>query len=188
MKIAYRALILALAVCFAGVPAIANAAGFAISTNGYADDAILPAGDGYDKMSSDNVHSCGGTNHSPGFSWVNPPANTQSYAILEVDPDGAGGHGVNHWVIYNIPGSASGISTADIAGAKFTPGRGTGDLVGYRGPCPPLGDAPHHYIVTLYALGVPPTMPAGLDHDGVVAAIKDHILGATTTVFRFQRM
>jgi hypothetical protein len=31
-------------------------------------------------------------------------------------------------------------------------------------------------------------MPAGLDHDGVVAAIKDHILGATTTVFRFQRM
>jgi Raf kinase inhibitor-like YbhB/YbcL family protein len=188
MKIAHRVLVFVLAACFAGLPALANAAGFAISTNGYADDAILPATDGYDKMSSDNVHSCGGTNHSPGFTWVNPPANTQSYAILEVDPDGAGGHGVNHWVIYNIPGSATGISSADIASAKFTPGRGSGDVAGYRAPCPPIGDAPHHYIVTLYALGVPPALPSGLDHDGVVAAIKDHILGATTTVFRFQRM
>jgi len=188
MKIAYRLLTLALAVCFAGLPAIASAAGFAISTNGYADNALLPASDGYDKMSSDNVHSCGGTNHAPGFAWVNPPANTQSYAILEVDPDGRGGLGVNHWVEYNIPGTASGISSADIGAAKFTPGRGTGDLVGYRGPCPPTGDAPHHYIVTLFAIGVPPTLPAGLDHDGVLAAIKDHILGATTTVFRFQRM
>ena len=186
MKKANRVLILALSACFACVPAIANAAGFAIATTGYADDALLPASDAYDKNSSDG-RPCGGTNHAPGFSWVNPPAATQSYAILEVDPDGAGGHGVNHWVIYNIPGTATGISTADIAGAKFTPGRGTGDLVGYRGPCPPVGDAPHHYIVTLYALGTPPAMPAGLDHDGVVAAIKDHIVGATTTVFRFQR-
>jgi hypothetical protein len=31
-------------------------------------------------------------------------------------------------------------------------------------------------------------MAAGLDHDGVLAAIKGHILGTTTTVFRFQRM
>jgi len=188
MKIAYRVLILALCVFFAGVPAIANAAGFAISTNGYADDAILPASDGYDKMSPDNVHLCGGTNHAPGFSWVNPPANTQSYAILVVDPDGREGLGVNHWVVYNIPGTANGVSTADIAGAKFTPGRGTGDYVGYRGPCPPIGDAPHHYIVTLFAIGTAPMLPAGLDHDGTLAAIKGHVLGATTTVFRFQRM
>jgi Raf kinase inhibitor-like YbhB/YbcL family protein len=187
MKIAYRVLILALAVFFAGVPAIANAAGFAISTDGYADDALLPASDGYDKLSGDNK-PCGGTNHAPGFSWINAPANTQSFAILEVDPDGRGGLGVNHWVIYNIPGTAIGISTADIAGGKFTPGRGTGDFVGYKGPCPPIGDAAHHYIVTLLAIGAPPTLAAGLDHDGVVAAIKGHILGATTTVFRFQRM
>jgi Raf kinase inhibitor-like YbhB/YbcL family protein len=187
MKIAYRVLILALAVFFAGVPAIANATGFAISTNGYADNALLPASDGYDKTSADNK-SCGGTNHAPGFSWVNAPPNTQSFAILEVDPDGHGGLGVNHWVIYNIPGTATGISSADIAAAKFTPGRGSGDLVGYRGPCPPIGDAAHHYIVQLLAIGAPPALAPGLDHDGVLAAIKGHILGATTTVFRFQRM
>jgi Raf kinase inhibitor-like YbhB/YbcL family protein len=163
----------------------AQAAGFAISADGLPDNALLPKADAFDKASSEG-RPCGGTNHAPGFSWVNPPAKTQSYAILEVDPDGRGGLGVNHWVIYNIPASATGIGSDEIAAGKYTPGRGTGDLVGYRGPCPPVGDAPHHYVVTLFALDAPPAFPAGLDHDGVLAAAKGHILGATTTIMRFQ--
>ncbi|HEV8022583.1 MAG TPA: YbhB/YbcL family Raf kinase inhibitor-like protein [Candidatus Lustribacter sp.] len=188
MNAPYRALILALAVLFASLPVAANAAGFVISANGIADNTLLPADMAFDKMDASNVRTCGGTNRAPGFSWANPPDKTASYAILEVDPDGRAGLGVNHWVIYNIPVSASGISAAEIAAGKYTPGRGTGDLVGYRGPCPPPGDSPHHYIVTLYALDTPATLPAGLDHDGVVAAMKGHVLGATTTIFRFQRM
>ncbi|HEY5350739.1 MAG TPA: YbhB/YbcL family Raf kinase inhibitor-like protein [Candidatus Lustribacter sp.] len=187
MQTSYRVLVLAFAVLFAGLPAAARAAGFVISANGEADNALLPAAMGFDKMSSDGVHSCGGTNKAPGFSWENPPAKTTSYAILEVDPDGRAGLGVNHWVIYNIPGAATGISAAEIAAGKYTPGRGTGEFVGYRGPCPPLGDAPHHYIVTLFALDAPPAFATGLDHDGVVAAMKGHVLGATTTIMRFQR-
>jgi hypothetical protein len=181
-------LILAFALLFASLPVAANAAGFVISANGQTDNAMLPAAMGFDKMDSSGARSCGGVNQAPGFSWANPPAKTTSYAILEVDPDGRAGLGVNHWVIYNIPGSASGISAADIAAGKYTPGRGTGDLVGYRGPCPPPGDAPHHYIVTLFALDAPPEFPTGLDHDGVVAAMKGHVLGATTTIMRFQRL
>jgi Raf kinase inhibitor-like YbhB/YbcL family protein len=177
---------LALAFALGSAPGAASAAGFTVSSNGYPDNALFTADMGYDKMSSDGVHSCGGVNKAPGFSWTNVPAGTQSFAILEVDPDGAGGMGVNHWVIYNIPGPVTTISTADIAANKYTPGRGTGDLVGYRGPCPPIGDAPHHYIVTLYALNIPALDP-GLDRAGVLAAMKGHITGATTTVFRFQR-
>ena len=188
MHTTHRMLILAFAVLFASLPVAANAAGFVISTNGEADNALLSADMGYDKMDASGVHSCGGVNKAPGFSWAKPPDKTQSYAILEVDPDGRGGLGVNHWVIYNIPVSATGITTADIAAGKYTPGRGPGDFVGYRAPCPPSGDAPHHYIVQLLALDAPPTLPAGLDHDGVVAAIKGHILGATSTIMRFQRM
>jgi Raf kinase inhibitor-like YbhB/YbcL family protein len=186
MQTTYRMLILAFTVLFASLPVAANAAGFVISANGQADNAMLPAAMGFDKQDASGK-SCGGINQAPGFSWSNAPAKTTSYAILEVDPDGRGGLGVNHWVIYNIPGSATGISTADIAAGKYTPGRGTGDLVGYRGPCPPPGDAPHHYVVTLFALDSTPDFPAGLDHDGTMAAMKGHILAATTTVMRFQR-
>jgi Raf kinase inhibitor-like YbhB/YbcL family protein len=187
MKTASRLILLAAVVLFASLPLPAAGAGFLISINGFADDAMLPPADGFNQMSADHVHSCGGTNHAPGFVWTNPPAKTQSYAILEVDPDGRGGLGVDHWVVYNIPGSATTISSDDIAGGKFTPGRGTGDVVGYRGPCPPMGDAPHHYVLTLYALDIPPALPAGLDHEGVITAVKGHIVGATTAVFRFQR-
>ncbi len=180
-----RVLALAVAMLAIGLPQAANAAGFMISANGMADNAMLPKAGAYDKASAEG-RPCGGVNHAPGFSWVNPPANTQSFAILEVDPDGRGGLGVNHWVIYNIPASATSISSDEIAAGKYTPGRGTGDLVGYRGPCPPLGDAPHHYVVTLFAFDAPPTLAPGLDHDGVLAAMKGHILGATTTIMRYQ--
>src|SRR5580692_10091934 len=98
-----RQLVLAFALLFCGVPLSANAAGFAISANGFTDDALLPADMGFDKPDANN-QPCGGINKAPGFSWTNPPDKTQSYAILEVDPDGQRGQGVNHWVEYNIPG------------------------------------------------------------------------------------
>jgi hypothetical protein len=42
--------------------------------------------------------------------------------------------------------------------------------------------------VTLFAVDAPTAFPAGLDHDGVVAAMKGHVLGATSAIFRLQRM
>ena len=188
MKISFGLALVAVAFLFAGLPAAAGAAGFTITTDGLADNAMLPKADAYDKMSADHVHPCGGVNHAPGFAWANVPAKTQSFAILEVDRDGRLGLGVNHWVIYNIPAAATGISSAEIAAGKYTPGRGTGNLVGYRGPCPPAGDAPHHYIVQLFASDLPPALPAGLDHDGVMAAMKGHVLHTATTIMRYQSL
>jgi Raf kinase inhibitor-like YbhB/YbcL family protein len=188
MQTSYRLLAGAFAVLLATLPlsAPAQAAGFVISANGMADNQMLTKEGGSNTMSSDGVRPCGGLNKAPGFTWANPPAKTVSYAILEEDPDGRAGLGVHHWVHYNIPVSATSFNTADIAANKYTPGKATGDILGYRGPCPPLGDSPHHYIVTLFALDAPPTFPPGLDHDGVVAAIKGHVLAATTTIMRFQ--
>jgi Raf kinase inhibitor-like YbhB/YbcL family protein len=186
MYVPKRSLVLAFALLISSLPLTANAAGFAISPNGLADGALMPADMGYDKPDSTN-RPCGGTNKAPGFTWVNPPDKTQSFAILELDPDGQRGAGAKHWVLYNIPASATGISTAEIAAGKYTPGRGIADVVGYRGPCPAIGDAPHHYVFTLYALDAPPALPAGLDRDGLLAAMNGHVLAATTTVLRFQR-
>jgi Raf kinase inhibitor-like YbhB/YbcL family protein len=186
MNTTSRTLVLAFAVVFASLPLAASAAEFTLAANGMADDAMIPNEMGFNKTDAKGV-SCGGVNRAPTLAWSNAPANTQSYAILEVDPGGASGAGVNHWVVYNIPASASGISSAEVAAGKYSPGRGAGDLVGYRGPCPPVGDAPHHYLFTLIALDLPPTLAAGLDHDGLLAAMKGHVLGTTTLVERYQR-
>ena len=186
MKYIDRLLCAAFVLALTSAPLAANAASFALSATGLADNAMLTKDMAFDKMSSDGVHACGGMNKPPSFAWTNAPAGTQSFAILESDPDGGGGRGVNHLVEYNIPGSASAITSAEIAAGKYTPGRSSGDLVGYRGPCPPIGDAPHHYIVTIYALSSAPALPAGLDRDGVMAAIQKTLLAATTTVLRYQ--
>jgi hypothetical protein len=37
----------------------------------------------------------------------------------------------------------------------------TGANGNYGGPCPPAGDAPHHYVFTLYALSVDDVVVAG---------------------------
>ena len=59
---------------------------------------------------------------------------------------------------------------------------------GYYGPCPPVGDVPHHYVAQVYALDLPPdALPAGLTRDALLAAIKDHVLAATSTVLRYGR-
>ena len=180
-----RALTFLLCAILAATSAV-YAAGFALSASGLADGGMLTKDGAFDKTRASDNGPCGGKNIAPGFSWTNTPAGTQSFALMMFDPDGLGGKGVSHWVLYNVPGNVTSLSTADVADKKFTPGRGTGDLVGYRGPCPPPGDAPHHYVLTIYALDLPPTLPAGLDRAGVLAAIDGHVKGATTTIMRYQ--
>ena len=121
-----------------------------------------------------NGFGCTGDNVSPALSWKNPPKGTQSFALLVHDPDApTGGAGFWHWIVTNIPASASaleqGAGTAD--GAKLPAGSRQVNTdfgaPGYGGPCPPAGEKPHRYNFTLYALKVdkldlPPTATASL--------------------------
>lgn len=46
----------------------------------------------------------------------------------------------------------------------------------------------HHYTVVVYALDLPPTLPAGLDCDGLFKAIAGHTIGsAAGTVMKYAR-
>lgn len=134
--------------------------------------ASLPAQAGQFKLSSIDAHpgqqmaaaqvfngmGCTGRNISPELSWTGAPAATRSFAITVYDPDAPTGSGWWHWVVYNIPartmklaaGAGAANSTSLPAGAK----QGNTDFgaAAYGGPCPPKGDAPHHYIFTVYAL------------------------------------
>jgi Raf kinase inhibitor-like YbhB/YbcL family protein len=120
-----------------------------------------------------NGFGCTGGNQSPALQWRGAPAGTQSFALNVYDPDAPTGSGFWHWVVVNLPADTTslprGAGLAD--GSKLPKGArqintdyGT---PGYGGPCPPAGDKPHRYIVTVYALKIaslplPPNATAAL--------------------------
>ncbi|MBB6093697.1 hypothetical protein HNQ60_002578 [Povalibacter uvarum] len=104
---------------------------------------------------------CTGKNLSPELHWSGAPAGTQSFAVNIYDPDAPTGSGWWHWVVINLPATTTslpqGAGVAD--GSKLPAGtqqiRTDFGAKGYGGPCPPQGDKPHRYIVTVHALKVP---------------------------------
>jgi Raf kinase inhibitor-like YbhB/YbcL family protein len=107
-----------------------------------------------------NGFGCQGANISPALSWSGAPKGTQSFALMVHDPDAPTGSGWWHWVVYNIPASATSLpANAGNTQNMLLPGgavQGRTDFgtTGYGGPCPPPGE-PHHYYFRLYALKVP---------------------------------
>ena len=101
---------------------------------------------------------CTGDNISPALNWTGAPAGTKSFAVTAYDPDAPTGSGWWHWVMYNIPASATGLA-AGAGNGRGAPSGSTEGLTdfgskGYGGPCPPAGDKPHHYHFTVFALKV----------------------------------
>lgn len=103
---------------------------------------------------------CTGGNKSPALEWKDPPAGTKSFAVTVYDPDAPTGSGWWHWVIFNIPASATKLAAgAGDPAAKLAPEGSVQTPTdfgkpGYGGPCPPKGDKPHRYIFTVHALKV----------------------------------
>ncbi len=103
-----------------------------------------------------NGMGCNGQNVSPAIQWANPPEGTKSFAVTMYDPDAPTGSGWWHWVMYNIPASTTGLTAG--AGNNRNAPRGSAQGAtdfgskGYGGPCPPVGDKPHHYHITVFAL------------------------------------
>lgn len=105
-----------------------------------------------------NSFGCQGANVSPALQWKGAPAGTKSFALTVYDPDAPTGSGWWHWVLFNIPASATALAkgAGDPQTNLLPPGaiqsRTDFGKPGYGGPCPPAGDKPHRYQFTLYAL------------------------------------
>ena len=104
-----------------------------------------------------NGMGCNGQNLSPALQWSNAPAGTKSFAVTMYDPDAPTGSGWWHWVIYNIPATTTSLAAGAGNGRDAPRGSAEGptDFPGkkeYGGPCPPVGDKPHHYHITVFAL------------------------------------
>ncbi|MGE3959614.1 MAG: YbhB/YbcL family Raf kinase inhibitor-like protein [Vicinamibacterales bacterium] len=105
-----------------------------------------------------NGFGCTGANISPALSWSGAPSGTRSFALIMHDPDAPTGvGGFTHWIVYNIPATATGLAKgAGSQGGALPAGAAQAatsfGAAGYGGPCPPAGDKPHRYVFTLYAL------------------------------------
>ena len=136
-----------------------------------------------------------GRNLSPPLTWSNVPAATMEFAVVCEDPDAGNPPPFVHWVIYKIPGTATGLPEGiPIDPAAAMPSEIAGAIQGmsgfrrpiYRGPAPPPGK-PHHYHFVVYALDADLSLKPGLTRADLLAAINGHVVGRGELVSIYER-
>jgi len=134
-----------------------------------------------------------GKDVSPPLVWTNPPKGTQQLALICDDPDAPTKQPWVHWVFYGLAAGTNTLPAAMPRLAKLKKpvvalqGRNSWNSTGYRGPAPPKGHGTHHYHFKLYALDKALNLKAGLDKKGLLAAMKNHVLGQTELVGTYSR-
>ncbi|KAF0201926.1 MAG: PEBP family [Gallionellaceae bacterium] len=105
-----------------------------------------------------NTFGCTGGNLSPALNWKHAPTGTSSFAVTVYDPDAPTGSGWWHWLAYDIPATATGLPASAVGSAALPEGakQGRNDFGtrNFGGACPPPGDKPHRYVITVHALKV----------------------------------
>jgi Raf kinase inhibitor-like YbhB/YbcL family protein len=133
--------------------------------------------------------TCDGLDVSPPLKWSDPPANTQSIALIVDDPDAPAGTWV-HWVLYDLPANArellEGVAKQEQLSSGGRQGRNDFGKIGYGGPCPPPG-GPHRYFFKLYGLDAKLGLKAGATKADVERAVKGHVLAQAELVGKYGR-
>jgi Raf kinase inhibitor-like YbhB/YbcL family protein len=171
-----------------GAPA---APAMTLTVSGFADGADIPV-----KFTQAAPGVATGEGLSPAISWANPPAGTQSFFLNMHDEDVARNKTTDdqaHWVVWNIPATATGLPEGVPKGPKLPNGAfqisATGQM--YRGPGAGANGPKHHYMFEIYALDtmidVQPTSDAFETRANVMKAIQGHVLGKAVYGGLFRR-
>lgn len=140
----------------------------------------------------DKRYTCQGGDVSVPLAWAGLPAGTRSLVLIVDDPDAPDPRAPKltwvHWVLYNIPPTATGLKEA-VKAAELPKGtlEGLNDWqrTGYGGPCPPVGR--HRYFHKLYALDVVlPDMGKASKSD-LERAMKGHVLEKAELIGTYQK-
>jgi Raf kinase inhibitor-like YbhB/YbcL family protein len=153
----------------------------AITSPAFADNGAIP-----------KRHTCEGGDLSPALRWSGAPVGTKSFALIVDDPDapdpGAPKMTWVHWVVYNIPADASGL-TDDQAKQGLPVGARDGlndwNRTGYGGPCPPIGR--HRYFHKFYALDTALPDLKRPTKAQLLNAMKGHVLAEAQVVGTYQK-
>ncbi len=115
-------------------------------------------------------YTCDGADVSPELGIEGVPEGTVSLVLVMDDPDAPGGTW-DHWVVFDIPVTAS---VPEDVGATGTGGLNSWQRTGYGGPCPPSGT--HRYFFTVLALDAELDLAEGATKVEVMAAAEGHVL------------
>lgn len=150
-------------------------------------------------------YSQAGAEISPAIQWSAPPAGTQSFVLVFHDADtvmNGSTDGNLHWLVWNIPGTATSLQQAIPDGFEVEGGIRQISISGsrYRGPGAPASGPLHHYIMELYALDTrldnlkvdaqgpqQPNPAAQAIRQQVMQAMLGHIRGKASYVGLFHR-
>lgn len=155
----------------------------ALTSTAFAEGGMIPL--------AYTCHDPANVNMSPPLTWSGAPTAVQSFALVVLDPD-APNPPFRHWVIYDIPATATSLpehventyAPSNVPGAHQTPSQHA-PTIGYFGPCPP---AEHNYHFTLYALSVA-LLPGGTAQTTpteAIASIETHQIASTALVGKFK--
>ena len=171
-----------------GAPA---APAMTLAVSGFPDGGPIPV-----KFSQAAEGVAPGEGLSPAMTWTNTPAGTQSFVLHMHDLDVARNKTTDdqaHWVVWNIPATATGLPEGVPKGAQLADGSyqisATGQM--YRGPGAAATGPQHHYMFEIYALDtkldVQPTADAFETRANVMKAMQGHVLGKAVYGGLFKR-
>jgi len=135
-------------------------------------------------------YTCEGMDRSPPIGWKDLPEGTGSLVLVMEDLDAPQGAFV-HWIIYGMlpsqPALEKGVVQIPSLEGYVRQGPNDFNRIGYNGPCPPKGDAPHHYRLRLLALDFELKSPPKVDWPGIQRAMAGGVIGEATLEVRFGR-
>jgi len=142
-----------------------------------------------DNQAIPKLYSCEGKDLAPPLSWSEVPSGTKSLALIVDDPDAPDPAAPKitwvHWVLYNIPPTASGLPEGGGLPKGTLEGNNNWGRTGYGGPCPPIGR--HRYFHKLYALDAVLPDLKHPDKKALEHAMKGHVIAEVQLVGTYQK-
>jgi Raf kinase inhibitor-like YbhB/YbcL family protein len=133
--------------------------------------------------------TCDGANTPPPLAWSGTPQGTRSFALIVDDPDAPDPKAPKmtyvHWVLYDIPATASGLPDGGALPAGAKAGLNDKKQRGYTGPCPPIGR--HRYFFKLYALDAMLPDLGTPTKDALERAMRGHVLAHAELIGTYVR-
>ena len=130
------------------------------------------------------VHTCDGDDLPLPLSWDGSHPDAVEVVLVVDDPDAPGG-AFAHWLVAGLPGTGAIVDGVLPSGA-IEGVNGFGE-VGYRGPCPPPGDAAHSYRIEVIGVAEPTELKAGFTADELERATAGQQLSSANLTGRYSR-
>ncbi len=154
---------------------------FQLTSSAFADGQEIP-----------REHTCDADDVSPPLTWAGIPEGAESLVLIVDDPDAPDPAAPKmtwvHWVLYNLPPSATALPVG-VTAVELPSGTREGlndwKRTGYGGPCPPIGR--HRYFHKLYALDVNLPNLGEATKAVVEQAMVGHVLATAQLVGTYER-